>query len=106
MPGFVAHLGATVLCSHGGQAQPVAPNPRVLVSGQPVTTIAAPYSVAGCPFNVSGVPVPCVIGLWTSGSTRVLATGQPLVLLSSTSVTVLNGTPLIISATQTRVSAI
>ena len=29
MPGFVLHQGATVLCMHGGQAQAVAPNPRV-----------------------------------------------------------------------------
>ena len=35
MPGFLLHVGATVLCAHGGQAQPTAPNPRVLVSGQP-----------------------------------------------------------------------
>ena len=32
MPGPLLHLGATVLCSHGGQATPTAPNPRVLVS--------------------------------------------------------------------------
>ena len=35
MPGFLVHVGATVLCSHGGQAQPTVPNPRVTVSGQP-----------------------------------------------------------------------
>ena len=37
MPGFLLHVGATVLCAHGGQAQPTAPNPRVLVSGQPTS---------------------------------------------------------------------
>jgi hypothetical protein len=105
MPGFIVHFGATVLCSHGGQAQPTAPNPRVMVSNQAVATITAPYSIAGCPFNVSGSPVPCVTGQWTSGSTRVLASGQPLVLLSSTSVCAPNGTPMVISTTQTRVTA-
>ena len=30
------------MCAHGGQAQPTVPNPRVLVSGQPTVTIAAP----------------------------------------------------------------
>ena len=39
MPGPLLHLGATVLCSHGGQATPTAPNPRVLLSGQPATTL-------------------------------------------------------------------
>ena len=29
MPGFLLHVGATVLCAHGGQAQPTVPNPRV-----------------------------------------------------------------------------
>jgi len=42
MPGFLLHLGATVMCAHGGQATPTAPFPRVLLSGQPVTTLAAP----------------------------------------------------------------
>ena len=50
MPGFIVHLGATVLCAHGGQAQPTAPFPRVLVSGMPVVTMASPYVIAGCPF--------------------------------------------------------
>ena len=48
MPGFLLHLGATVLCSHAGQAQPTAVNPRVLVNGQPIVTMTSPYVVAGC----------------------------------------------------------
>ena len=54
MPGPLLHVGAIVLCAHGGQAQPTVPNPRVLVGGQPTVTMAAPYVVAGCPFNVRG----------------------------------------------------
>ena len=34
MPGPLLHVGATVLCAHGGSAMPTAPNPRVLVGGQ------------------------------------------------------------------------
>ena len=49
MAGFLLHQGATVLCSHGGQAMPTAPNPRVLVSGQPTALLSAPWVVAGCP---------------------------------------------------------
>ena len=51
MPGFMLHVGATVLCSHGGQAQATVPNPRVRVGGQPIVTQAAPHVVAGCPFH-------------------------------------------------------
>ncbi len=43
MPGFLLHVGATVLCAHGGQAQPTVPFPRVTVGGQPVVTQTAPY---------------------------------------------------------------
>ena len=106
MPGFLLHLGAVVLCAHGGQAQPTSPNPRVLVSGQPVTTQGAPYTVAGCPFNVSGAPSPCITGQWVTAATRVLAGGLPVLLLDSQAICAPNGTPLMITTTQTRVSGI
>src|SRR5512143_2639498 len=106
MPGFLVHVGATVLCSHAGQAQPTAPNPRVLVSGQPTVLMTVPYVVAGCalppPPAANG---PCVTAQWTSGPTRVTSNGQPLVVQSSTSVCAPTGTPLIIAVTQVRVSA-
>jgi uncharacterized Zn-binding protein involved in type VI secretion len=105
MPGFILHVGATVMCSHAGSVQPTAPNPRVLVSGQPVVTMAAPYVVAGCPFNVSGGPSPCITAQWVTAATRVLANGQPLVLVDSQAVCTPNGTPLIVTATQTRAVA-
>jgi hypothetical protein len=105
MPGFIVHQGASVICTHGGQAQPTAPNPRVLVSGQPVVTIAAPYMIAACPFNVSGGPVPCVTGQWLTGAVRVFAGGQPVVVQSSSSICTPNGTPMMILVTQPRVTA-
>jgi hypothetical protein len=106
MPGFLLHLGATVMCAHGAPAQPTASNPRVLVSGQPTTTMPAPYAVSGCPFNVSGAPSPCVTATWVSAATRVTSNGQPLLLLDSQAVCTPNGTPLLFGATQTRVTAI
>jgi hypothetical protein len=104
MPGFLLHVGATVLCTHGGQAQPGSPNPRVLVGGQPVTTQPAPYAVAGCPFNVSGAPSPCLTGQWVTTATKVLAGGMPVLLLDSQAMCAPNGTPLQITTTQTKVS--
>lgn len=47
MPGFLVHVGAQVLCSHAGQAQPTIPNPRVSVSGQPTVLMSTPYVIAG-----------------------------------------------------------
>jgi hypothetical protein len=103
MPGFLLHAGATVLCAHAGQAQPTSPNPRVKVGGQPVVTQAAPYTVAGCPFNISGAPSPCVTASWVTAALRVRAGGLPVLLQDSQSVCAPNGTPLNIVMTQVRV---
>jgi hypothetical protein len=103
MPGPILHVGAVVTCAHGGTAQPSAPFPRVLVSGQPVTTIAAPYVVGGCPLAATGTP--CATGQWTVGATRVLAGGTPVVVQSGVSVCVPTGTPMVPVAAQVRVVA-
>ena len=103
MPGFLLHQGATVLCIHGGQAQATAPNPRVKVGGQPVVTQAAPHTVAGCPFNVSSAPSPCVTAQWITGATRVLVGGQPVLLQDSQATCIPNGTGVIVAMTQVRV---
>jgi hypothetical protein len=105
MPGFLLHVGATVLCSHGGQAQPTVPNPRVVVSGQPTVTLAPPYVVAGCTLPPPpGANGPCVSGQWLTGTTRVLSNGQPLLVQSSQALCAPTGTPLVIVVTQTRVT--
>lgn len=102
MPSPLLHVGATVLCAHGGTATPTAPNPRVLVGGQPTTVMSAPWVIAGCPFN-PGSPLPCVTGQWVVAATRVTSLGQPLVLMDSQAVCAPNGTPLLPVAAQPRV---
>jgi hypothetical protein len=104
MPGFLLHLGAAVQCAHAGQAQPTVNNPRVLVAGQPIVMQPSPYVVAGCPFNVSGAPSPCVTANWVTAATRITSNGMPVLLLDSQAICVPNGTPLMILATQTRVT--
>lgn len=104
MPGFLLHLGATVQCTHAGQAQPTVTNPRVTVNGQPIVMQPSPYAVTGCPFNVSGSPVPCVTAQWVTGATRVFSNGMPVLLFDSQAICVPNGTPLMIITTQTRVT--
>lgn len=107
MPGFLVHVGAQVMCLHAGQATPTVPNPRVTVSGQPTVLMTTPYVVAGCtlppPPAANG---PCVTAQWLSGTTRVFSNGQPLLVQSSQAICVPTGTPLLIIATQPRVSAI
>lgn len=104
MPAPILHLGATVLCSHAGQATPVATFPRVLLSGQPAATLTAPYAVVGC--GLTGTPTPpCATGQWIVGATRVVAGGVPVVTMAGTSVCVPTGTPLMPVVAQTRVLA-
>lgn len=106
MPGPILHLGATVTCSHAGQATPTVTVPRVTVSGQPVATLASPYVVAGCtlppPPAANG---PCVTGQFVVGAVRVFALGQPVLLLDSQSICAPTGTPLLPLAAQPRAVA-
>jgi hypothetical protein len=103
MPGYLLHVGATILCMHGGQAQASAPNPRVKVGGQPVVTQSAPHTVAGCPFSTPGGPMPCVTAQWVTAATRVRAGGVPVLLQDSQAVCAPNGTGVNIVMTQVRV---
>jgi hypothetical protein len=107
MPGFLVHVGATVTCAHGGQATPTVPNPRVTVMGQPTVAVPASYAVAGCalppPTAANG---PCVTAQVPVGSTRVTSLGQPLMVTSSQGICAPTGTPILITVTQTRVTAI
>jgi hypothetical protein len=103
MPGFLLHVGATVLCAHGGQAQPTVPNPRVMVSGMPTVTVASPYVVAGCAMPPpSAGNGPCVTAQFVTSALRLLSNGQPLLLLDSQAICVPTGTPLVIASTQPR----
>jgi hypothetical protein len=104
MPGFLLHVGATVLCLHAGQAQPVASNPRVKVGGQPIVTQATNYTVAGCtlppPPAANG---PCVTAQWITAATRVRAGGVPVLLQDSQAICAPTGTGLNVVVTQVRV---
>jgi hypothetical protein len=102
MPAPALHLGAVVMCSHAGQATPVAPFPRVLLSGQPAVTLSSPYAIVGCALTGTGSP-PCATGQWLVGATRVLAGGVPVASMTGSSTCVPTGTPLLPVNAQPRV---
>lgn len=106
MPGFLLHPGAQVLCSHGGTATPTVTNPRVSVSGTPTVLLAPPYTVTGCalPPPPSGNG-PCATAQWTTGTVRVVSTGQPLAIIGGSASCVPSATPLITASAQGRVVA-
>ncbi len=109
MPGFLFHVGATSTCPHGGQVSTISTNSRVLVSGQPVATLADSFLIAGCAFTVPpSKPQPCIKVQWLVPASRVLVGGQPVILQTSTGMCqsadqIPQGAPTVI-ATQTRVS--
>lgn len=105
MPGPILHIGATVLCAHGGQALPTVPSARVMVSGMPIATVAAPYSIAGCAFVPPAGNGPCVTAQWVVGAVQVVSEGQPVAIMTGVASCVPTGTPLMPVVAQTRVLA-
>ncbi len=104
MPAPILHLGATITCMHGGPAQPLSPFPRVMVSGQPVVTLATPYAVSACSLTGSGAP-PCITAQWVVGAMRVMAGGMPVITQTSQAICTPTGTGLLPMVAQTRVLA-
>ncbi len=106
MPGFLIHVGASVLCSHAGQAQATMPNPRVMVSGQPTVAMSGPWLIAGCAFPPPpAANGPCISAQFVTAATRVTSNGQPLLCFDSQAICAPTGTPVLIVASQMRVSA-
>ena len=111
MPGFLVHVGASMMCSHGGTVSVVPGQPRVMLGGQPAATMADQYPVAACPFQVpvgAGTkPQPCVKVQWTVPATRVFVNRQPVILQTSTgigqSAEQIPGGPPTVAVTQVRV---
>jgi len=83
MSGFLMHLGATAICPHGGQVMVIPTNTRVLVSKQPVATMADLFTIAGCAFMVGTKPQPCIKIQWLVPALRVRVNGQQVILQSS-----------------------
>jgi hypothetical protein len=105
MPGFILTAAGAVTCSHPpGKGTPTLPASRVSILGAPAITLAVPYAIAGCALTGSGPPI-CTLGKFTVGALRVKSMLQPLVIMGSTSTCVATAQPMIITATQTRVSA-
>jgi hypothetical protein len=105
VPGPILHVGAMVSCAHGGQAMPTTPSARVTVSGMPIATAGAPYTVAGCSFSPPTGNGPCVTAQWEVTALRVSSMGQPVVIMTGTASCVPTGTPLLPTSAQTRVNA-
>lgn len=82
MPGPFLTTAATVMCTHGGQATLSTAN-RKAKAGAAVLLESDVHTVAGCAFNVSGSPMPCIRIEWTAGASSVQVNGGKPLLMSS-----------------------
>ena len=82
------HVGLTAMCPHGGTVSAISSNTRVMVGGQPVTTMSDTFTIAGCPFQIpvgAGTkPQPCIKIQWVVPAARVMVNGQPALIQTST----------------------
>ena len=80
MSQFVLTTRATIMCPHGGSATVVPTAVRTVVDGDPPLRESDVSTIAGCAFNVSGAPSPCVRVEWMLPAARVtFEGGAPLV---------------------------
>jgi hypothetical protein len=90
MAAHVLHVGATVLCPHGGSVTIQSSNSTVKVSNQSVATASDTFTISGCPFQVpigTGTkPQPCVTLRWVTPAARVRVNGQPVILKTSSGI--------------------
>ena len=109
MPGFVLTSATVATCPHGGSVSFVPSQARVLVDSSPALLLSDQAVIAGCPFNVSGAPSPCLTVRWSAPATRVTVTGTPVLLSSSVGLCLNPASapqgPAVLSSFQTRVQA-
>jgi hypothetical protein len=79
----IMNLGCTIMCPHGGQATVIPSNTQAQVGGGFALLVTDTMIIAGCPFNVSGAPMPCLTIQWLAPATRTTVNGTPVLLQSS-----------------------
>ena len=83
MAGFLLDAATTILCPHGGQVTVVPRVTRVALAGRPPLLSGDVATVAGCPFNVSGSPSPCLTVEWLlPAAATMIEDGEPLLSTS------------------------
>jgi hypothetical protein len=66
---------SVLLCPHGGLVN-VSPASTRVVAGTPLIRQSDTFIIAGCAFNIAGVPSPCVSVTWVTTATRVQGGGN------------------------------
>ena len=85
---YLLDAATQIICPHGGQGVATPSNQRLTLGGSPALVATDPVTIAGCSFNVSGSPSPCLQVQWLAPATRVKVGGTPALLSSSTALCV------------------
>lgn len=106
MPALLT-AASSMMCPHGGIVTPTPGSTRAN-AGAPVLRGSDTFIIAGCSFNISGAPSPCVSVNWVVTATRVkhggdLVLNQASVGLCLAATQAPQGTVLI-NSTQAQVS--
>lgn len=73
---------STMMCPHGGTVI-ATPSSTRASAGAPILTVADTCVIAGCAFNIAGVPNPCVSVQWAGPAARVTHGGAPALTAAS-----------------------
>ncbi|HVN62493.1 MAG TPA: hypothetical protein VMT59_14635 [Gaiellaceae bacterium] len=80
---FLLDAPTQVICPHGGQGLATPSNSKVLLGGSPALVVSDQVTIAGCSFNISGAPSPCISVQWLAPATRVTIGGTAALLSTS-----------------------
>lgn len=79
----VLTTASQVQCMHGGQALLMTTNATLFAGGSPVLLETDVHMVAGCPFTVGVVYMPCVTIQWQTAATSLTVNGAGVLLETS-----------------------
>ena len=77
---YLLDAATQIICPHGGQGVATPSNQRLLLGGSPALVATDQVTIAGCSFNVSGSPSPCLQVQWLAPANRVKVGGTPALL--------------------------
>jgi len=74
---------STVMCPHFGNAMLTTANTQALVDNAPILLQTDLHTIAGCSFAPGGVPSPCIMIRWVTGSVQSTINQVPALLQTS-----------------------
>jgi hypothetical protein len=74
--GQLLNTSSVMMCPHGGTVSAVSSNTRAKAGGDFILRKSDTFTIAGCAFNISGSPHPCMTVQWLVSALRSKATGD------------------------------